>query len=184
MNTKTKAEAAKSGKAQRELFDIMASSNKIDKILTLLTTQKGIPIDKVFKVEHSDECKLEKELGENYIGSYIWIGLTYDGFVVVVAKTKVDLKNRKYGDLFADYRLWGGSVTPRLIADIVASDDEKVMIKSLVSKVNEDISKAIIIIPKKENDQDNTHKLEQKIGNLLLENNIPILNKNSHNYGH
>ncbi len=77
MNTKTKAEAAKSGKAQRELFDIMASSNKIDKILTLLTTQKGIPIDKVFKVEHSDECKLEKELGENYIGSYIWIGLTY-----------------------------------------------------------------------------------------------------------
>lgn len=58
------------------------------------------------------------------------------------------------------------------------------MIKSLVSKVNEYISKAIIIIPKKENDQDNTHKLEQKIGNLLLENNIPILNKNSHNYGH
>ena len=41
MNTKTKAEAAKSGKAQRELFDIMASSNKIDKILTLVAVELG-----------------------------------------------------------------------------------------------------------------------------------------------
>ncbi|WP_414839734.1 hypothetical protein [Carnobacterium sp. TMP28] len=193
--TKT-AEKTVRGYEQRKLFDEREKHGcikKIKEIESIVKQQVYVDADRVFSISmisYNDtsefECKCDKSfeglLTTVGVCQYVWVGLTEDDFVIVIGKTNANLYKQMYGDLFYKYKEWGTSLTPRFITEIVANEEQKIVWNALVDQVNSYIKKAIII-PFNKNLEESASILEKKIGNLLLiDNDIPILNKRSHNY--
>ena len=173
----SKAMEAKLGLEQYELFQQseLRSAEDIKKLI-----EEAFPKSKMnvaFIIEMTDKGK---DIFKNKVmESYVWIGLTEEDFVVVVGKSIKRANN--LGDLFSSYRIWSG-VTPRLITELITNEEEKRILAKIEKHVNGYIKKAIII-PNNKCIAKTINEQETIIGNILLSNNIPILNKYSHNYG-
>lgn len=148
-------------------------SNETKKLFILEKTiiKKGSP-------NEFDRNEFITKVGEHFKEAYVWIGFDSDGFVLVVAKAQADIDKKKYGDLFDFYKL-NLTPTPRFILELVLTDDERKTKNSLYKKMNDYMDKVIVIPIEREN----AHDLEKRIGDKLLEKDIPILNKISHRRG-
>lgn len=184
------------GTNQRRLFEKRKAQGNVmtlEKVEKIIKNQSYLDMTRVFSISlktYSDTSEFEKKSVKSFYGlvdvngnsQYVWVGFTNDDFIVVVGKTKINFQKKSFGDLFFKYKEWGPSVTPRLIFEVIASEDQKEKMNEIIKNVNGYIKKAIII-PFSNDFGISISELEKNIGNLLLiENDIPILNKYSHNY--
>lgn len=185
----SKAENEPKSKPQRKLFN--DKPNSIDDVKRIIVDEFESEAKELFVLEKTktnentpNEFELEifkAKLGKHYYDQgYVWIGLHSDGFVLVVAKAQVDIDKEKYGDLFDFYKPYF-SPTPRFILELdgLLTDEEQKIRKELDKKMNDYMDIAIVIPV----DRINAKELERRIGDKLLERNIPILNKYSHRMG-
>lgn len=126
---------------------------------------------------------------------YVWIALNSEGMVVVVGKTSFSKKQRNYfGDLFKDYPLFPAitqEILFHIVTDRIINSDKNnpaldslnpniiEQIKLINAKVNQEITSAIIV-PIDKKPETNVSNLEKTIGDILLNNQILILNGDSH----
>lgn len=184
------------GTNQRRLFEKRKAQGNVmtlEKVEKIIKNQSYLDMTRVFSISlktYSHTSEFEKKSVKSFYGlvdengnsQYVWVGFTNDDFIVVVGKTKINFQKKSFGDLFFKYKEWGSSVTPRLIFEVIASKDQKEKMNEIIENVNGYIKKAIII-PFSNDFGISISELEKNIGNLLLiENDIPILNKCSHNY--
>ena len=178
------ANKAETGKEQRDLFD---RSNKNDvglkKVQELIKNNFKDEINDLFVLEKDknkdenqlnkfNEPDLQKKLAKSNSESIIWIGF-HDDFALVVAKANVILPQKNYGDLLKAYTL---PTTARFILETNYQDEWQKCYKFINDYMNK-----VIVIPVSESKK--VKDLERAIGDMLLENNIPILNKISHRKG-
>ncbi|MDO4667016.1 MAG: hypothetical protein Q4A90_04175 [Streptococcus sp.] len=184
----SRAEKTPKAKPQRELFSLKPNSvadvEKIIKAEFPMETKDLFILEKTIINKNSpnefERSTFKTNVGEHFKEAYVWIGFDSDGFVLVVAKAQVNIDENQYGDLFDFYKPYL-SPTPRFILELdgFLTNQEYRMQKNLYKKMNDYMIKAIVIPI----DRVNAHALERKIGDKLLEKNIPILNKYSHRMG-
>lgn len=173
------ARNTKRGEPQYLLFKQLKKNNKLKEPVDVIKKEfKNVNLTTININCPGDPTDFEnkfKKIKNDF--EYIWIGLSREDFVIVVGKSHTNFANTDFGDLFKEYKL---PTTARFILDLEKGNDEVIKTWSLI---NGYIKKAIIIKFTKSSKFPTAHDLEKGIGNLLLDENVPILNKYSHNYG-
>ena len=119
---------------------------------------------------------------------YDWISLTRDGMVFCVGKSSFSIypnsKRLYIGDIFTSFteeelNKCRPSIPDEIILSVIAQDVTPPYTREIVEMAYNFLTEVIIIPLNVDNDEE-ALAIETEIGNLLINNCVPILNKESH----
>ncbi|ULQ50009.1 hypothetical protein [Liquorilactobacillus nagelii] len=150
----------------------------IEKIQKLISSLQGVECTKALQLHDKDVVREFKSIFENIKTTddkyrYVWLGTASSGFVIVVGKGTYNKKSGNLGDVLKPYNI---NKTANLISEIL---NNNMQLQSILKNINNFVQK-VIIVPI--SNSESYTELETQIGNKLLDNSIPILNKLSHNH--